>query len=194
MKKIVLWVVLMVLWAGSSHVFAQSALEEEQKKFQDMLRLVSWKNLAIDFYEVKDKSENGFKSMMVKSADDKNGLTFYVSKKSILSLKDMHSIDVTYNPGDENRLRLVIRFNDEGKQILSDYSKAHLNEMMGVVIDGKLRLVANLVQPLSNGRVQISGLNPDDAVGILQRYYQPKLEAARKYNQSVAASAAANKP
>jgi preprotein translocase subunit SecD len=193
MKRNILWVAVLILLAGSSPVFAQNALQEQQKKFQEMLSQVTWKNLAIDFYEVKDKSDSGFKPMTVKSVDDKNGLTYYVAKKSILSLKNMKSVDVTYKAGDDNKLRLVIRFNDEGKQILSDYTKSHLNEKMGVVIDGKLRLVANLVQPLSNGRVQVYGFDPDEAVSILQRYYQPKLDAARKFNDTVAATSAAKK-
>ena len=132
--------------------------------------------------------------MTVKSADDKNGMTYYVAKKSILSLQDTQTIDVAYNPGDGDSLRLVVRFNNEGKKTLFEYSSMHLNQLMGVVVDGKLRLVAHLLQPLNNGRVQVYGFNPDEAVGLLKRYYQPKLEAARKFNQQLTAVPVAKKP
>ncbi len=194
MRKRILWVLFLFLLTGYSQVFAQNVLEEQQKKFQEMLNQVAWKNLSIDFYEVKDKPGDGFKSMTVKSTDAKNGFSYYVSKKSILSLKNMKSMDVLYSAGDDDKLRLVIRFNDEGKRILSEYSKAHINERMGVVIDGKLRLVANLLQPLTNGRVQVYGFDPGEAVSVLKRYYEPKLEVARKFNASVAVPAAAKKP
>lgn len=189
MKKFAVASLIMLSVVGAPLVFAKNTVEEQQKQFQEMLDRVTWKNLSIDFYDVKDKAQDGYKPMTVKSADDKNGQTFYVAKKPVLGLKNMHSIDLSYQPEDGDNVRLMIKFNPEGKKTLSEYSTAHLNETMGVVIDGKLRLVAMLRQPLNNGRVQVYGFSANEAVGILQRYYQPKMEAARKFNQQLAMKA-----
>jgi|CXWL01.1.fsa_nt_gi preprotein translocase subunit SecD len=194
MKRLGLITLTVLFFIAVSPCFAQNNIEEQQKKFEEVIGKVEWKNISVDFYEVKDKAQNGYKPMTVKSTDDKNGMTYYVAKKSILSLQDTRAIEVSYNPGDGDNLRLVIRFNDEGKKTLSEYSTAHLNQTMGVVVDGKLRLVAHLLQPLNNGRVQVYGFNPEEAVGILKRYYQPKLEAARKFNQQLTAVPVAKKP
>ena len=194
MKKFGLLTLTVLSLIAASPSFAQNNIEEQQKKLEEVINKVDWKNISVDFYDVKDKAQNGYKPMTVKSTDDKNGMTYYVAKKPILSLQDTRTIDVAYNPGDGDNLRLVIRFNEEGKKTLSEYSIAHLNQTMGVVVDGKLRLVANLLQPLNNGRVQVYGFNPDEAVGILRRYYQPKLEAARKFNQQTNAVPVAKKP
>ena len=51
---------------------------------------------------------------------------------------------------------------------------------MGVVIDGQLRLVADIRKPLVNGKVQVYGLSPAEAVDIARRYYEPKIELARQ--------------
>ncbi len=189
MKKIAVASFVILSLIGAPLVFAQSTVEEQQKKFQEVLAGVTWKNLAIDFYDVKDKAADGYKSMTVKSADEKNGLTFYVSKKSILSLKNTESIDLSYQPGDGDNVRLMIKFNPEGKKTLAEYTTANINQMMGVVVDGKLRLVATLRQPLNNGRVQVYGFSANEAVGILERYYQPKLDAAKKFSQQIAMKA-----
>lgn len=194
MKKFVLLTLTVLFLIAASPSFAQNNIEEQQKKLEEIMSKVSWKDISIDFYDVKDKAQNGYKAMTVKSADDKNGMTYYVAKKSILSLQDTQTIDVAYNPGDGDSLRLVVRFNNEGKKTLFEYSSMHLNQLMGVVVDGKLRLVAHLLQPLNNGRVQVYGFNPDEAVGLLKRYYQPKLEAARKFNQQLTAVPVAKKP
>lgn len=190
MKKVI--GLLVLSWIGiTGSAFAQDSQNSQTKQLQEAMEQVTWKNLSIDFFEVKEKSESGYKSMLVKSSDDKNGKTFYVSKQPILSLSHTQSIDVAYNPNDDDRLRLIVRFNQEGKQILDEYSKTHRNEMMGVVIDGKLRLVATLVQPLTNGRVQVYGFEPDEAVSILKRYYQPKLRALYKLRAAQSMSAPA---
>ena len=194
MKKFGLLTLTVLFLIAASPSFAQNNVEEQQKKLEEIMSKVSWKDISIDFYDVKDKAQNGYKAMTVKSADDKNGMTYYVAKKSILSLQDTQTIDVAYNPGDGDSLRLVVRFNNEGKKTLFEYSSMHLNQLMGVVVDGKLRLVAHLLQPLNNGRVQVYGFNPDEAVGLLKRYYQPKLEAARKFNQQLTAVPVAKKP
>ena len=194
MKKFGLLTLTVLFLIAASPSFAQNNVEEQQKKLEEIMSKVSWKDISIDFYDVKDKAQNGYKPMTVKSTDDKNGKTYYVAKKSILSLQDTQTIDVAYNPGDGDSLRLVVRFNNEGKKTLFEYSSMHLNQLMGVVVDGKLRLVAHLLQPLNNGRVQVYGFNPDEAVGLLKRYYQPKLEAARKFNQQLTAVPVAKKP
>lgn len=183
MKKVILTVFILMASVGVS--YAQLDLSEQQKKLQESVDKVSWKNLAVEFYEVKDKAESGFKAMTVKSTDDKNGQTFYVAKKPVLTLQDTRSMDVSYVPGDGKMMRLMVRFNVEGQKILSEYSSANLNQMMGVVVDGKLRLVATLRQPLTNGRVQVHGFTADEAAGILDRYFQPKLEAVSKFNQQL---------
>lgn len=173
--------------------FAQNNLQDQQQKLQESIDNVNWKNLSIEFYDIKDKAQNGYKPMVVKSTDDKNGKTFYIGKKPVLDLKDTRSIDVSYSPGDGDTLRLMVRFNPAGKKELFDYSSAHINEMMGVVIDGKLRLVAQLRQPLNNGRVQVYGFEAKEALDILKRYYEPKLEVVRKFNNQMAALPAAKK-
>lgn len=166
--------------------FAQADLAEQKKNLQQSVDNVSWKNLSVDFYDVKDKEQKGYKAMTVRSTDDKNGQTFYVAKKPILSLQDTRSMDVSYVPGDGQMMRLMVRFNDAGQKILAEHSTANLNQMMGVVIDGKLRLVATMRQPLTNGRVQVYGFTPEEAANVLDRYFQPKLEAVRKFNQQMA--------
>lgn len=160
---------------------------------QIQMEPLAWKNVSIDFFDVKDKPQNGYRSMVSKSTDDKNGKTFYVSQQPILTLSHTKSIDVTYNAADDDKLRLLIRFNDVGRQLLADYSKTHLNEMMGVVVDGKLRLVATLMQPLTNGRVQVYGFEPEEAVNLLKRYNQPKLELQRKLRAAQAPQMPVNK-
>ena len=194
MKKFGLLTLTVLFLIAASPSFAQNNVGEQQKKLEEIMSKVSWKDISIEFYDVKDKAQNGYKPMTVKSTDDKNGMTYYVAKKSILNLQDTRTIDVAYNPGDGDSLRLVVRFNNEGKKTLFEYSSEHLNQLMGVVVDGKLRLVAHLLQPLNNGRVQVYGFNPDEAVGLLKRYYQPKLEAARKFNQQLTAVPVAKKP
>lgn len=184
MKKIILTAVILMASIGVS--YAQADFAEQQKKLQESVDNVSWKNLTVDFYDVKDKAQNGYKAMTVKSTDEKNGQTFYVAKKPILSLQDTRSMDVSYVPGDGQMMRLMVRFNAAGQKTLADYSTANLNQMMGVVIDGKLRLVATLRQPLTNGRVQVYGFTPEEAANVLDRYFQPKLEAVRKFNQQMA--------
>ena len=188
MKKIIFTSLMVLFSIAAPLAFAQESIEAQQKKFQEAMDRVTWKNLSVDFFDVKDKAQNGYKAMTVKSIDDKNGLTYYVAKKPVLSLQDTRSMDVSYDPGDGDNLRLVVRFSPDGKKALLDYSSAHINEMMGVVVDGKLRLVANLRRPLTNGRVQVYGFAANEAIGVLQRYYQPKLEAARKFNQQLAAA------
>lgn len=184
MKNVILSAV--ILLASASVAGAQADLAEQQKKLQESVDNVIWKNLSVEFFDVKDKAQNGYKPMTVKSTDDKNGQTFYVAKKPILTLADTRSMDVSYVPGDGQSMRLMVRFNADGQKKLSDHSAANLNQMMGVVIDGKLRLVATLRQPLTNGRVQVYGFSPDEAASILDRYFQPKLEAVAKFNQQMA--------
>ena len=193
MKRIILIALTVFSFMAVPISFAQNSIEEQQKKFQEVLGKITWKNLAIDFYDVKDRADKGYKPMVVKSVDDKSGMTFYVAKNPIFGLQDTHSMDVSYSPGDGDTLRLMIRFNPVGKKALFDYTSAHLNQMMGVVIDGKLRLVATLRQPLSNGRVQIYGFDSAEAIGILKRYYQPKIDAANKFNQQLTAMPTAQK-
>ncbi|MBL8014047.1 MAG: hypothetical protein JNN05_09390 [Candidatus Omnitrophica bacterium] len=176
MKKTTMGVTLLLFLGVSTVNLAHAQGSQNQAAVAEL----AWKNLSIDFYDVKDKPQNGYRSMVSKSADDKGGKTFYVSQQPILGLPNTKSIDVTYNPADDDKLRLIIRFSDSGKQVLSEYSKAHLNEMMGVVIDGKLRLVATLKQPLTTGRVQVYGFEANEAVNILKRYNQPRLEMEKK--------------
>ena len=188
MNKVIVTSLMVLFSIAAPLVFAQDSVEVQQKKLQDVVDHVTWKNLNIDFFDVKDKAQNGYKAMTVKSIDNKNGLTFYVAPKPVLNLQDTRSMDVSYNPGDGDNLRLMVRFNPDGKKSLFDYSSAHINEMMGIVVDGKLRLVANLRRPLTNGRIQVYGFSANEAIGILQRYYQPKIEAARKFNEQLSST------
>ncbi|GEM_PF-5564129 len=186
-------IVFVVSLLYSSAVFSvedtNPSVNPAQQLFQERVGKVQWKNISLEFRPVSDKAGRGLQSMVVQSADQENGKTYFVGKSTILGLKDINNIDVTYNPTDVTMLRLLVLFNQDGKKTLQDYTTAHLNEMMGVVIDGKLRLVAHIRQPLVNGMVQVYGLAPNEAVDIARRYYQPKLELARKINEELTAKA-----
>jgi preprotein translocase subunit SecD len=169
----------------SSPSFAQDAANPAQKMFQDRVEKVKWKNVSVEFRPVSDKSSKGAQPMVVESVDQENGKTYHVDKKVILGLKDIANVDVTYNPNDISLVRIIMFFDQEGQKTLADYTTKHLGEQMGVIIDGKLRLVANIRQPLVNGKVQVYGLAPNEAVDIARRYYEPKLELARQINEEL---------
>jgi preprotein translocase subunit SecD len=152
----------------SSNVMAQNVMQLNLPK----------KYVSFEFYPISDKSFKGAEPMVVKSTDQENGKTYYVGSEKILTTRDVNNADVTYNPADDNMLRLIVRFNPAGKKTLADYTTKHLGEMMGVVIDGELRLVAHIRQPLVNGKVQIYGFKPDEAVDIVRRYYRVKQSIA----------------
>lgn len=193
MHRAIVIILFVISVLSSSVVSAQenanTQVNPAQQLFLDRVGKIQWKNVSLEFRPVSDKAAKGFQSMVVQSADQDNGKTYFVGKSVILGVKDINNIDVAYNPIDVNMLRIVITFNQDGQKTLQDYTTAHLNEKMGVVIDGKLRLVANILQPLVNGRVQIYGLGPNEAVDIARRYYEPKLELARKINEELAAKA-----
>ncbi len=166
--------------------FAQEeAMSPAQKMFQDRVGKVQWKNVSIEFRPVSEKSSRGAQALVVQSVDQENGKTYQVDKKVILGLKDIANMDVTYNPNDINFVRLLMYFDKDGQKTLADYTTKHLGEQMGVVIDGKLRLVANIRQPLVNGKVQVYGLAPNEAVDVARRYYEPKLDLARQINEEI---------
>jgi preprotein translocase subunit SecD len=185
LSVIILFLLLMV----SPQVFAQQNAPQPlqphpgQQLFDEQVKKLKWKDIAVEFRPVTDKAAKGSQPMVVKSTDQENGKTYHVAKNTILALKDVSNMDVTYNPNDINMLRLMLRFDENGKKTLEDYTTKHLGEKMGVLIDGQLRLVANIRQPLNNGRVQVYGLTPTEAVDIVQRYYKPKLELARQIEE-----------
>jgi preprotein translocase subunit SecD len=166
----------------SSQAFSQD-VNPAQQLFDERAAKIQWKDLAIEFRPVTEKSAKGSQAMVVKSPDQENGKTYYTAKNTILGLKDVSNIDVTYNPNDQSMLRLILRFNKDGKKTLEEYTTQHIGEMMGVVIDGQLRLVAHIRQPLVNGKVQVYGFAPAEAVDIARRYYKPKLELARQIQE-----------
>jgi len=167
----------------SSQALAQNAANPAQQLFDEQVNKVKWKDLSVEFRPVTEKSAKGSQAMVVKSADQENGKTYYVGKSTILGLKDIGNMDVTYNPNDLGMLRLIMRFNDDGKKTLSDYTTKNVGNMMGVVIDGQLRLVAHIRQPLVNGKVQVYGFSANEAADIAKRYYQPKLDLARQIQE-----------
>jgi len=171
--------ILFVSLIFSGRAFAADA----QQIYQEKVSKIKWTDLSIEFRPVSETSTRGSQALAVKSADQENGKTYYADKKAILGMKHINNIDVTYNPNDLSMLRLLIRFNAEGKQALSDYTTKNVGEKMGVVIDGQLRLVATLRQPLVNGKVQVYGFAPAEAVDIAQRYYKPKLDLARQIQE-----------
>ena len=179
------FIILFSVFIFSTQAFAQDASSNAaQKLYQERAAKIEWKDLSVEFRPVSDKTSRGAQSMVVKSVDQENGKTYFVSKNQILHLKDVSNIDVTYNPNDRDFLRLIVRFNKDAKKALQDYTTQHNGEMMGVVIDGQLRLVAHIRQPLVNGKVQVYGFAPNEAVDIAKRYYKPKLELARQIEES----------
>jgi preprotein translocase subunit SecD len=162
--------------------FSQNETQAQQL-YNDQMQKIQWKDVAIEFRPVTDKSTKGSQPMVVKSVDQENGKTYYVGKTPILGIKDISNMDVTYNPNDLGLIRLIMRFNKDAKKTLQDYTTQHIGEMMGVIIDGQLRLVAHIRQPLVNGKVQVYGFTPNEAVDIANRYYKPKLELARQIQE-----------
>jgi len=183
MNRLFVIIILFFSIMLSPKAFSQNE-NAAQQLYQQRLASLQWKDIAIEFRPVSDQSTKGSQPMVVKSIDAENGKTFYAAKNTILGLKDISNIDVTYNPNDQTLLRLIIRFNKDGKKTLQDYTTQHVGEMMGVIIDGQLRLVAHIRQPLVNGKVQVYGFAPNEAVNIAQRYYKPKLELARDIQQA----------
>lgn len=182
MNRFFVFVVLFCLMVVSPVVFSANSAQD---LFQQRVGQIQWKNLSIEFRSISDKASRGAQAMVVQSPDQENGKTYYADKKVILGLKDISNIDTTYNPNDQSMLRLILTFNKDGKATLAEHTTKHLGEMMGVVIDGKLRLVAHIRQPLMNGRVQVYGFIPNEAVNVLQRYYQPRLELARQIGEEL---------
>ncbi len=183
---IILFTLLMVVPRSFAQQAAPAQLLQPhpgQQLFDEQVKKLKWKDISVEFRPVTDKAAKGSQPMVVKSTDQENGKTYHVAKNTILALKDVSNMDVTYNPNDINMLRLIMRFDQSGKKTLEDYTAKHMGEKMGVLIDGQLRLVANILQPLNNGRVQVYGLTPTEAVDIVQRYYKPKLELARQIEQ-----------
>lgn len=184
MNRLVVFVLFFCsLFVSLSAFSAPSAQELYQKR----VGKIQWKDLSIEFRPVSEKSSRGAQAMVAQSPDQENGKTFYVDKKVILGLKDIANMDSLYNPNDQDFLRLVIKFNNDAQAVLTDYTTKHMGEMMGIVIDGQLRLVAHIRQPLVNGKVQVYGFAPNEAVNILRRYYQPRLELADQIRAELAA-------
>ena len=61
MKKFGLLTLTVLFLIAASPSFAQNNVEEQQKKLEEIMSKVSWKDISIDFYDVKDKAQNGYK-------------------------------------------------------------------------------------------------------------------------------------
>ena len=162
-KKRLIGVAILAFLALS--VFIKTASAEE----------VLGNDLSIEFREVKDVASEAFAPMELKDAPSQlKDKIYYVSPVVQIGLGDIAILDIFYDPI-RDKIGIKMALNEIGREKLENYTSKHINEMLGIVIDGQLCCAPVIKVAITSGSVQTAGaFTPEEAVDIARRFYKIK--------------------
>ncbi|MBP6218663.1 MAG: hypothetical protein KA436_08760 [Oligoflexales bacterium] len=89
-------------------------------------------------------------------------------EQASLTIKDVVSAKLT-DPSCTSSCMIGIKFSEEGAKKLSQLTRTHLNQKMGIVLNGKLLSAPTIKAEISGGEAQISGqFDRNSANGIIE--------------------------
>ena len=107
-------------------------------------------------YIYKDKKNNTYESAF-------KNKTAYISNKTILS--DAHIDKIYYKKLVKNSYKeevVILELNEIGKKIIAGISINNNNEILCMLLNGKIHAVMKITEPITNGVLIIGGLTIDE--------------------------------
>ena len=152
---------------ASAQIFVDSA---SRQKYETLRAKYDWKDLSIEIRPLKYAPADGFEAKSIQDTEGRFGQTFYVGPEVIVAVKSAVKLDILYQSSNPGTLSIVLTFDTATREKLQDYTTKHMGEHLGILIDGKLRTIADIKRELSNGKTRISRLSPQEATSIADRF------------------------
>ena len=93
--------------------------------------------------------------------------TIYCAKDALLDHKSVAEAAVLSIGAKDPRWEVEVRFNERGKAAFAQATTTHKGEQFGVVSNGKLLVVARVMEPITGGTLRISGnLTKEEATSL----------------------------
>lgn len=171
LKKVVLFLISVLICEASVWAKEKKSSQEKKKnalsfRFADMEateKFCSFANLDVAFKSVPDDCEFFFKSSGPDS--ESNGSYIVVKKEVLMDGSYIKSAEV-YVDEYYGRPCVLIVMNKKGRELFEDITKTHLREKLCIIADGKLIMCAVLMEPITSGRIAVSGIDGEDAEAL----------------------------
>ena len=174
LKTPVLSLVILFLAANSGFAGQVDKGISSKNIIEQAYKDARWDNLSLEIRQVKLEPQKGLVPMKL-SNPALCGQVYYVASDIEFSLKDIVALDVFYRPlmGARGTLGIKIYFKIYPATRLKDYSHKHINGLLGVIINGKLRSVIKITEPIAANSLNIGEFRVKEALSILQQFYKP---------------------
>jgi len=98
-----------------------------------------------------------------------------VSPKVDFNIKDIEIMDVFYRPmmALNGTLGVNIDFKKEAFARFKNYLSKHINERVGIIINGKLITAVKIMEPLGVNRLSIGEFSVNEAIDIVNKFFKP---------------------
>ncbi|MFA4989726.1 MAG: hypothetical protein WC576_03030 [Candidatus Omnitrophota bacterium] len=173
-KKPLLSLVILFLAANSGFAGQVDKAISSKKIIEQAYKDAQWGNLSLEIRQVKLEPQKGFVPMKLNSPA-LCGQVYYVASDSEFNLKDIVALDVFYRPlmGARGTLGIKIYFKIYPATRLKDYSHKHIHGLLGVIINGKLRSIIEITEPITDNSLNLGEFHVKEALSILQQFYKP---------------------
>lgn len=114
---------------------------------------------------------------------DWNGWAFYLHPEILMSATEIAAADVGSNWYSGQPV-VHLELTDTGRARLARITTDHVGDKLAILIDGELVMAPNIMEPIVDGRVEISSsIALSDVVTLARRLGPPKTEPGRSLAQ-----------
>jgi hypothetical protein len=174
LKESVLSLVILCLAANSGFAGQAEKSTSAKEIIEQAYKNAQWDNLFFEIRQVKPEPQKGLVPMKL-SNPALYGQVYYVSSDIEFNLKDIVALDVFYRPlmATRGTLGIKIYLKNDSATRLKDYSNKHINGFLGVIINGKLRSVIKITEPIASNSLNIGEFRVREALSMLSQFYKP---------------------
>ena len=167
---------LAVLFFLTNNSFAAEAKKSVTPKeiIEQTYKDVKWDNLSIEIRQVKPVPQKEFIPMKLDNSET-SGQVYYVSSNVEFNITDIVALDVFSRPlmAARGNLGIKMYLKRDAAARLKDYSIKHINDFIGIVINGKLRGVIKITDPIETNSLILGEFKVKEALDILSAFFKP---------------------
>ncbi|WP_395679189.1 SecDF P1 head subdomain-containing protein [Inquilinus sp.] len=118
---------------------------------------------------------------------EKDGQTFYLQPKVIISTADIASAEQGFDPlWGQPTVSLVL--NSAGRDRLAAFTETHVGKILAITVDGELLTAPVIQSTIPNGRLQITGVQSlTEAMDLARKLGNPPTPLSRSLADSLMA-------
>jgi protein-export membrane protein SecD len=86
-------------------------------------------------------------------------MLYLVDQEPLMTGEAVATASAGFDPQTANQPIVSLELTGEGGSRFGDVTRAHVNQRLGIVLDGVVRMAPNIRQPITNGQAQIEGFD-----------------------------------